>query len=134
VKPVTGKPRKRHTGAHLDTEAPRPGRANQNRYTHRHRTREVRTEAAPSPSSWPTGPADDSARCPQATHHPCHRPVWQQAVTSTTVFLGNLSRSQTTERTRLQAQLDRAQRVLADIDAASTPAIHTATTDTTGGA
>jgi hypothetical protein len=54
--------------------------------------------------------------------------------TSTTVFLGNLGRSQTTERTRLQAQLDRAQRVLTDIDAASMPASNTATTDTTQGA
>lgn len=64
----------------------------------------------------------DSARCPQATHHPCHRPVWEQAVQSTTVFLGALGRAQKTERTRLEAQLDRAQRVLADIDAAGTPA------------
>jgi hypothetical protein len=62
----------------------------------------------------------DSARCPQATHHPCHRPVCEQAVHSTTVFLGNLGRAQKTERARLEVQLDRAQRVLADIDAAST--------------
>jgi hypothetical protein len=64
----------------------------------------------------------DSARCPQATHHPCHRPAWEQAVTSTTVFLGNLGRGQKTERTRLETQLDRAQRVLAALDAASGPA------------
>jgi hypothetical protein len=64
----------------------------------------------------------DSARCPQATHHACHRPVWEQAVQNTTVFLGQLGRAQKTERTRLEAQRDRAQRVLADIDAASTPA------------
>jgi hypothetical protein len=64
----------------------------------------------------------DSARCPQATHHRCHRPVWEQAVASTTVFLGNLGRGQKTERTRLEAQLARAQRVLADIDAASSAA------------
>lgn len=63
----------------------------------------------------------DSARCPQATHHPRHRPVWEQTVANTTVFLGNLSRGQKTERTRLEAQSDRAARVLADIDAASTP-------------
>jgi hypothetical protein len=63
----------------------------------------------------------DSARCPQATHHPCHRPVWEQAVQTTTVFLGNLGRGQTAERIRLHGQLDRAQRVLVDIDAASTP-------------
>jgi hypothetical protein len=64
----------------------------------------------------------DSARCPQATHHPCHRPVWEQAVASTTAFLGNLGRGQKTERTRLEAQLDRAHRVLAAIDATSGPA------------
>jgi hypothetical protein len=64
----------------------------------------------------------DSARCPQATHHPCHRPVWEQSVASSTVFLGNLGRGQKAERGRLEAQLARAQRVLADIDAASTPA------------
>jgi hypothetical protein len=48
--------------------------------------------------------------------------VWEQAVQNTTVFLGQLGRAQKTERTRLEAQRDRAQRVLADIDAASTPA------------
>jgi integrase len=63
----------------------------------------------------------DSARCSQATHHPCHRPIWEQTEQTTTVFLGNLGRGQTAERTRLQAQLQRAQRVLADIDAVSTP-------------
>ena len=64
----------------------------------------------------------DSARCPQATHHPCHRPVWDLAAQSTAVFLGNLGRTQKTERARLEAQLDRARRVLGDIDTASTPA------------
>ncbi|AVH20126.1 MULTISPECIES: site-specific integrase [Nocardia] len=73
----------------------------------------------------------DSARCPQATHHPCHRPVWEHAVQTTTVFLGTLGRTQTTERTRLQAQLDRARRVLAGIDAAGTPTGTTTDTDTT---
>jgi integrase len=61
----------------------------------------------------------DSARCPQATHHPCHRPVWQDAVTSTTAFIGTLGRTRTAERTRLQAELDRAQRVLDSIDTAT---------------
>ncbi|WP_410585409.1 hypothetical protein [Amycolatopsis sp. lyj-108] len=61
----------------------------------------------------------DSARCPQATHHPCHRPVWAQAVESTTVFLGNLSRGQKAEKVRLGADLARANRVLAEIDANS---------------
>jgi hypothetical protein len=59
----------------------------------------------------------DSARCPQATHHPCHRPVWADAVTSTTAFIGTLGRTRTAERARLQAELDRAQRVLDSIDA-----------------
>ncbi|GAA3837542.1 integrase [Saccharothrix violaceirubra] len=61
----------------------------------------------------------DSARCPQATHHPCHRPVWDQAVQSTTVFLGNLSRGQTGEKARLETQLARARHVLADLDTAT---------------
>lgn len=61
----------------------------------------------------------DSARCPQATHHPCHRPVWADTVDNTTVFLGTLGRTRKTERTRLQAELDRAQRVLTAIDTAT---------------
>ena len=64
----------------------------------------------------------DSARCPQATHHPCHRPVWADAVTSTTAFIGMLGRTRTAERTRLQAELDRAQRVLGSIDATTAKA------------
>jgi integrase len=63
----------------------------------------------------------DSARCPQATHHPCHRPAWADNVTSTTAFIGALGRTRTTERTRLQAELDRAQRVLTSIDTATHP-------------
>ncbi|MFC3451653.1 hypothetical protein [Amycolatopsis speibonae] len=43
-------------------------------------------------------------------------------MTGTTVFLSNLGRGQKTERARLEAQLDRAQRALAAIDAASGPA------------
>jgi integrase len=64
----------------------------------------------------------DSARCPQATHHPCHRPAWADTVTSTTAFIGALGRTRTTERARLQAELDRAQRVLTSIDTATRPA------------
>jgi hypothetical protein len=59
----------------------------------------------------------DSARCPQATHHPCHRPVWAEHVQQTRTFLGTLGPTRKTERARLQADLDRAQRVLAEIDA-----------------
>ena len=61
----------------------------------------------------------DSARCPQATHHPRHRPAWANTVEDTTVFLGALGRTRTAERARLQAELDRAQRVLDAIDAAA---------------
>jgi integrase len=61
----------------------------------------------------------DSARCPQATHHPCHRPVWADAVTSTAAFIGSLGRTRTAERARLQSELDRAQRVVDSIDAAT---------------
>jgi hypothetical protein len=64
----------------------------------------------------------DSARCPQATHHACHRPVWADAVASTTVFIGLLGRTRTAERARLQAELDRAKRVVAAIDAAAAAA------------
>ncbi len=65
----------------------------------------------------------DSARCPQATHHPCHRPVWAETVAQTKTFLGSLSRPQKNERVRLQAELDRAQRVLDEIDRAAGPAL-----------
>ncbi|MGO8889490.1 MAG: hypothetical protein ACLP8X_17265 [Streptosporangiaceae bacterium] len=61
----------------------------------------------------------DSTRCPQATHHPCHRDVWAETVTANTVFLGMLGRTRKTEHTRLQAELDRAQRVVDAIDAAA---------------
>ncbi len=61
----------------------------------------------------------DSARCPQATHHPCHRPVWADAVAGTTAFIGSLGRTRTAERSRLQSELDRAKRVLDSIDAAA---------------
>jgi hypothetical protein len=61
----------------------------------------------------------DSARCPQATHHPCHRPVWAGNASNTRAFLGDLGPTRKTEKTRLQAEYDRAARVLAEIDAAS---------------
>ena len=61
----------------------------------------------------------DSARCPQATHHPCHRPVWAEHAENTKTFLGQLGRAQKTERARLQAEYDRAARVLARIDEAA---------------
>ncbi len=61
----------------------------------------------------------DSARCPQATHHPCHRPVWAEHAEQTKAFLGSLGPTRKTERARLQADHDRAMRVLDAIDAAS---------------
>jgi hypothetical protein len=63
----------------------------------------------------------DSARCPQATHHPCHRDIWADTARQTTVFLGTLGRTHTAERGRLRGELARAQRVLDAIDTASQP-------------
>jgi hypothetical protein len=61
----------------------------------------------------------DSARCPQATHHPRHRAVWAEHAERTATFLGSLGPTRKTEKTRLQADHDRALRVLADIDQAA---------------
>jgi hypothetical protein len=61
----------------------------------------------------------DSARCPQATHHPCHRPVWEQHAENTRTFLGQLGPTRKTEKKRLEAEHDRAVRVLARIDGAA---------------
>jgi len=61
----------------------------------------------------------DSARCPQATHHPCHRPAWAGTAATTKTFLGSLGPTRKTEKARLQADYARAQRVLTEIDAAS---------------
>ena len=60
----------------------------------------------------------DSARCPQATHHPCHRPVWAEHAQQTETFLVSLGPTRKTERARLQADHDRARRVVDAIDAA----------------
>ncbi|MGW0771272.1 hypothetical protein [Streptomyces sp. NPDC002676] len=62
----------------------------------------------------------DSARCPQATHHTCHWPVWADHAERTETFLGQLGTTRKTERTRLKADYDRALRVVAEIDAACT--------------
>ena len=58
----------------------------------------------------------DSARCPQATHHPHHRAIWAEHAQRTATFLGSLGPTRKTDKTRLQADHDRALRVLADID------------------
>lgn len=62
----------------------------------------------------------DSGRCPQATHHPCHRPVWAEYADKTKTFLGELGPTRRAEKARLQTEHDRAIRVLANIDAANT--------------
>lgn len=62
----------------------------------------------------------DSARCPQATHHPEHRQVWaDHAETTRAVLLGNPTLSKP-ERARAQATFDRATRVVTEIDTTST--------------
>lgn len=61
----------------------------------------------------------DSGRCPQATHHPCHRPVWVEHAEQTKTFLGDLGPTRKTEKTRLQGEHHRAIRVLAEIDTAT---------------
>jgi integrase len=61
----------------------------------------------------------DSTRCPQATHHPCHRPVWAEHAAQTKTFLGSLGPTRKTERARLQTDLNRALDVLDAIDTAT---------------
>ena len=61
----------------------------------------------------------DSARCSQATHHTTHRDVWaDHAHTTRTVFLGN-PRISPLERARAAAAVQRADRVIAEIDRAT---------------
>jgi hypothetical protein len=64
----------------------------------------------------------DSGRCPQATHHPCHRPIWAEHADKTQTFLGDLGPTRKTERTRLQGEHHRAIHVLAEIDTAASHA------------
>ncbi|MGI8312833.1 hypothetical protein [Saccharopolyspora hattusasensis] len=61
----------------------------------------------------------DSARCPQATHHQVHRPVWAEHAERTKTFLGQLGKTRATERQRLTTDHTRALRVIADIDTAA---------------
>ncbi|MCX5008640.1 hypothetical protein OHB05_39555 [Streptomyces sp. NBC_00638] len=61
----------------------------------------------------------DSARCPQATHHGGHRPVWAASAESKKVFIATIGRAQRTEKARLGTELARDERVLAEIDALS---------------
>ena len=62
----------------------------------------------------------DSARCPQATHHPCHRDVWADHAAGTAEFLGALGPARRAEKTRLQHEHARSLRVLQQIDSAAT--------------
>jgi hypothetical protein len=62
----------------------------------------------------------DSARCPQATHHPCHRDVWAGHADSTAAFIGALGPTRRAEKTRLQQEHARSLRVLQQIDSAGT--------------
>ncbi|MFF9483115.1 hypothetical protein [Streptomyces sp. NPDC014733] len=64
----------------------------------------------------------DSARCPQATHHPCHRPVWAGQAQTIDVFITS-PRIAKGEKQRLVPERDRALRVVAEIDAATTPVL-----------
>ncbi|MFE9429003.1 integrase [Kitasatospora sp. NPDC006697] len=60
----------------------------------------------------------DSARCSQATHHPCHLPVWEGQVADNQVFLGN-PRFPKAEKARLMPEIERALRVVEEIKAAA---------------
>jgi hypothetical protein len=57
----------------------------------------------------------DSAACPQATHHPCHRPVWQDRADTYQALLDN-PRIPTGEKHRLRPEYDRTLTVLHQIN------------------
>jgi hypothetical protein len=61
----------------------------------------------------------DSARCPQATHHPCHRDVSADHSAGTAAFLGAIGPARRAEKTRLQHEHARSLRVLQQIDSAA---------------
>ncbi|MBK3623293.1 integrase [Streptomyces sp. MBT49] len=61
----------------------------------------------------------DSARCPQATHHPSQRPVWIGTITTIDALLDS-PRIPKGEKTRLLPERERAARVVAEIDACAT--------------
>lgn len=60
----------------------------------------------------------DSSRCPQATHHLLHRPVWQTAADNGTVLLAS-PRVPAGEKNRLRAEHERSMRALDEIDQAA---------------
>ncbi|BCJ55064.1 hypothetical protein Asp14428_65390 [Actinoplanes sp. NBRC 14428] len=49
------------------------------------------------------------------------RPVWAEHAERTKTFIGQLGKTRTVERDRLRTDHDRAQRVIAEIDAATAP-------------
>lgn len=61
----------------------------------------------------------DSARCPQATHHPQHRDAWDDHANATKVTFLDNPRLSKPERARAQAAFDRATAVVSAIDAAA---------------
>jgi hypothetical protein len=80
--------------------------------------------AQTSDHSRPLAGMCDSARCPQATHHPCHREVWATSAASSRAFISKIGRGQKTERARLTAEAERAEGIVAAIDAAALAADH----------
>jgi integrase len=76
-------------------------------------------------ASQPLANMCDSARCPQATHHPCHREIWAEHAATTKTFLGSLGPARAAERARLSAEYDRAARVVDAIGTASAAAPRT---------
>jgi hypothetical protein len=66
----------------------------------------------------------DSARCPQATHHARHRPIWAEHATTFQAFLGN-PRVPKGEQARLRPEHNRVQRVVDSIDEAASTAVST---------
>jgi len=64
---------------------------------------------------------------PQATHHPCHRPVWAESADSSKVLIDSIPRGNKAERQQVEDKLARTERVVSEIDAAYGPAGHEGT-------
>ncbi|WP_328952574.1 hypothetical protein [Kitasatospora purpeofusca] len=94
------------------------GPANLRRFTDPSRALCLKLAGTPTADQPPVGMCD-SARCPQATHHPCHRPIWAEHAERTKTFLGDLGRTRKTEHARLPHDYDRTLRVVAEIDTAT---------------
>ncbi|GJF33416.1 hypothetical protein KNE206_61160 [Kitasatospora sp. NE20-6] len=60
---------------------------------------------------------------PQATHHPCHRPVRAGHADQAKVFPGGPGATRKAEKGRLRSEYERARRVLSGLDAASSTTI-----------